>query len=489
MDLPASPRVLQMALDEACRRSFYHFVLRFYPLVGSGDLQPNWHHKLLAHEFEEVFHRRQRRTIVAIAPRSLKSIIASVLFPAWVLGRDPTRQFYCASYSMDLASKHARDCRLVMRDPDYRRIFPATVLDPAKQSEQEFTTTAGGVRRAISVGGTFTGLGGDHIICDDLMNAQEASSKAARDRTGEWMDGVMRSRLNNPMTGTISIIAQRLHQDDPIGRILQREGDGWRLIELPAIAETRQSFDLGRGEVHVREPDEVLEPGRMPLSFLEEQKRVIGTANFSAQYQQRPTPEKGNLVLREWFQNYDFDPRNLPGVKVFQSWDMAMKAEEANDYSVCITIAVDKADYRRGDIYIMNVFRKKLIYPDLKKAVLAMSRDWLPLQVVIEDKGTGTGLIQDLKREGVVRPIAYVPKGDKVTRLSLQSAKIEQGRVFLPLRLQWAQEFLAEVIGFPNMAHDDQVDALTQVLDYLDLKARRSMSVGREGPDGVVIWS
>ena len=154
-----------------------------------------------------------------------------------------------------------------------------------------------------------------------------------------------------------------------------------------------------------------------------------------------------------------------------------MKVEEANDYSVCVTLAVDKADYKHGDIYIMNVLRKKLIYPDLKKAVLRLSQDWHPLQVVVEDKGTGTGLIQDLKREGVVRPIAYVPKGDKVTRLSLQSGKIEQGRVFLPLRLPWAQEFLGEVIGFPNTTHDDQVDSMTQALDYLDLKAKRSLTV------------
>jgi predicted phage terminase large subunit-like protein len=132
-----------------------------------------------------------------------------------------------------------------------------------------------------------------------------------------------------------------------------------------------------------------------------------------------------------------------------------MKTEGANEYSVCITFGVAGGNYRNGDIYILNVFRAKLIYPDLKKTVLQMYRDCRPRQLIIEDKGSGTGLIPDLKRDGIGRPIAYMPVGDKIARLSVQSAKIKCGRAFLPLRLEWAQVFLAEVLAFHNGKHDD----------------------------------
>jgi predicted phage terminase large subunit-like protein len=207
--------------------------------------------------------------------------------------------------------------------------------------------------------------------------------------------------------------------------VLETDGALWNLVDIPAIAETRQVFDLGLGQQYVRQPDELLEPDRMPRHYLNEMKSAIGTAAFNAQYQQRPVPAEGNLVLRSWFQDYNFDPRQcIPGLVIFQSWDLAMKTEEANDYSVCITFGVAGGDYLNGEIYILNVFRAKLIYPDLKKTVLQMYRDWRPRQVIIEDKGSGTGLIQDLKRDGIVRPIAYMPVGDKIARLSVQSAKI-----------------------------------------------------------------
>jgi predicted phage terminase large subunit-like protein len=470
------PKIARLALDEACRRSFFLFVQRFYPLVASGVFEPNWHHELLCHEFEKIFWGEQRRLLVTIAPRTLKSVIASVLFPAWALGHNPKLEIVCASYSMELAVKLARYARVVMRDPNYRRIFPNAVIKTDHAAAHDFALTAGGSRRAVSIGGTFTGIGGDYIICDDLMNALEASSKAARDTAGEWVDSVMRTRLNNPLTGAIAIVAQRLHQDDPIGRILEREGHQWNLIDIPAIAETRQTFDLGRGKRYVREVDEVLEPARMPREKLDEQRLAIGTAAFNAQYQQRPVPEQGNLVRREWFKDYDFDPRHRdPRMSVHQSWDLAMKTDEQHDYSACITFGVAGNDFRKGDLYILNVYREKLMYPDLRRKIISMSLDWHARSVLIEDMGSGVGMIQDLRREGVVRPIPYKPIQDKITRLSLQSAVIEQGRVFLPIRLQWAQDFLAEVLAFPNGKHDDQLDALTQFLDYVDGRARRTV--------------
>ena len=329
--------------------------------------------------------------------------------------------------------------------------------------------------QTLSVGCTPTGLGADYFIVDDLLNAREAYSKAAHDAAGEWMTRAARSRLNDPAKGGFAVIGQRMHADDPIGRLLDAEPDAWRYIEMSAVAEDNQTFALTGGRRHERKIGEVLERARMPDEWLAQQRHVLGGADFSAQYQQRPIPEQGNLVRRDWFKTYATEPHRRQIRGLFQSWDVAMKTETMNDYSVCVTAAVGGDDSRTGDIYSLNVLREKLAYPDLKRTVAQMAQRWSPTNVIIEDKVTGTPLIQDLRAERIVRPIAYNPSGDKLQRLVLQSAKIEQGRVFLPVSAPWKDDFVTEIIAFPNGRHDDQVDALTQLLGYLDEKARRTV--------------
>ena len=193
-------------------------------------------------------------------------------------------------------------------------------------------------------------------------------------------------------------------------------------------------------------------------------RRRIGLYNFSSQYQQRPIPLSGNLVKREWLRSYS--PEDLPRrfLRIVQSWDTAAKTSELNDYSVCTTWGVDGDNY-----YLMNVFRRRLNYPDLKRAIVAEGKRFRADDIVIEDKSSGTQLIQDLKNDGVLNVVEYKPPpgADKVMRLHACSDRFENGRVLVPANAPWLDEYMIELVGFPGTKHDDQVDSTTQALDYL----------------------
>ena len=194
---------------------------------------------------------------------------------------------------------------------------------------------------------------------------------------------------------------------------------------------------------------------------------------FSAQYQQRPVPTEGNLVKREWFQTYPVLPEKKPSDRIVQSWDTAAKPGQLNDFSVCTTWLVRKSDY-----YLMEVFRGRLSYPDLKKRAIGLAKRHEAGPVLIEDAGHRTALIQELRREGDLHPIRIKPEGDKVTRMSAQSAKFEAGQVWLPHSAPWREEFIAELLAFPGGRHDDQVDSVSQFLGWIARQQTRKDTVG-----------
>src|SRR5262249_43904477 len=292
-----SPRVL----DAALHADLYSFVQAIFPIVSPGyQLSRNWHLQAITYALTTVMKGEITRLIIAVPPRSLKSICASVALPAYVLGYDPTREIICVSYSEALARKHANDCRAVMASSLYRRLFPRARISPLKDTELEFMTTARGFRLATSVGGTLTGRGGDLIIIDDPMKPQEAQSESARDNVQKWYGNTLLSRLNDKTRAAIVVVMQRLHVDDLIGHLLEQEG--WTVLKLPAIAEVPEQILLGPGRFHCRKPGDLLHPEREPQAALDKQKREMGSAEFAAQYQQTPVPPDGNMISWEWFQ-------------------------------------------------------------------------------------------------------------------------------------------------------------------------------------------
>ncbi|MBU6498524.1 MAG: phage terminase large subunit [Rhodospirillales bacterium] len=461
-------------LDLYCqllRWDFTAFAERcFRHLHAGAPYHPNWHIELIAGDLAAVMAGQTRRLIINVPPRHLKSILTSVALVAWWLGHHPAAHLMCVSYAQDLADKLARDCRSVMESAWYRAAFPGTRLSPARNAVGEFTTTKGGSRYATSVGGVVTGRGADAILIDDPLKPDEAASEVQRRRVNEWFDGTLVSRLNDKRTGAIIVIMQRLHEDDLVGH-LTGSGEVWGVRKLAAVAveDERHVIRSAMGEyVHCRKAGEALHPEREPLAELEVLRRRIREANFASQYQQEPTPLGGGIIKVEWFKAYGPAERPATFDLILQSWDSANKATELADYSVCTSWGV-----LGTTIYLLHVLRARLGYPDLKRAVREQQELHHADVVLIEDRASGTQLIQEFQAEGFHNVTAYQPAGDKVMRMHAQTALIENGRVHLPREAAWLDGYLHELAMFPRGKHDDQVDSTAQALDWIKGHARQ----------------
>jgi predicted phage terminase large subunit-like protein len=461
-------------VDAMLRSDPYTFTQAAFPIVAAqGRFLRNWHVEAMTYALERVLRGETSRLIITVPPRSLKSICASVVFPAFALGHDPTRKFICVSYSQGLAEKHANDCRALMRSSPYQRVF-RTRISPAKDTQLEFATTAGGSRLATSVGGTLTGRGGNFIILDDPLKPQDAYSQLARDNLAQWYSNTLLSRLDNKVEDAIVVVMQRLHVDDFVAHLLDQ--GGWTHLNLPAIAETEERIALGPRRFHVREPGDILHPERESQDVLDDLKRQMGSMDFNAQYQQSPVPEGGNLIKWKWFSFYDGTPRREITDKIILSWDTAISAKELSSYSVCVILQV------RGEtVFVLDVFRDRLEYPELKRKVIELHRLWRNVTnnyaLLIENKGSGMPLIQNLEREHI-HAIAVEPKDDKLIRMNAQTARLEAGSVSLPRRAPWLEDFRQELLAFPASRHTDQIDAFSQALDHAFNRTRGEFSCG-----------
>jgi len=280
------------------------------------------------------------------------------------------------------------------------------------------------------------------------------------------------SRLDNPKRDAIVLVSQRLHTEDLIG--LAIEQDGWCVLELPATAIETQEIEIGDGIIWTREPGEILQPTRVGEAELAQLRRDLGSANFEAHYQQRPVPPGGNLIKLAWFKRYDEASPLTQYEAIVQSWDTAMVPGEGNDYSVCTTWGI-----LGKRLYLLDVFREQLNYPDLRRAVVRLKKEFQATMVIVENAGSGISLYQDLQGTRPEWIFNLNPEGDKASRLAQQSAKIEAGMVYLPKNAPWLSPFESEHAAFPNGKHDDQVDSLTQFLRTLDYRPRplRSLSL------------
>jgi predicted phage terminase large subunit-like protein len=451
-------------LDQIVRGSLKRFIHRAFQTVAPAQtFHHNWHIDAMAWHLEQCASGEIKRLLITLPPRNLKSHCASVAFTAWLLGHDPTRRIVCASYSADLASKHARDSRTVMESSWYRRAFPGTILSAEKKAEMDFMTTRQGFRYSTSVGGTLTGRGGNFLIIDDPLKPEDALSEAKRSAVNEWYDRTLYSRLDDKRKGVIILIQQRLHLEDLAGHVTKQEK--WVHLDLAAIAESEQTIAIGPHQTHLRKVGDLLHPARESEAELAQTKAVLGSRNFSAQYQQNPLPLDGEAIKWHWFCAYDVVPERQSADEIIQSWDTAYKAKELSDYSVCTTWLACGNRY-----YLIDVLREKLLYPELRKIVTEHALRHHADVVLIENKGSGISLIDDLRQENktaMPTPIACDFQGDKLTRMATQAAKIEAGQVLLPRSAPWLDDFRTELLQFPYGRHDDQVDSLSQFLNWM----------------------
>jgi hypothetical protein len=319
------PSVDPITRDAIFRTDFVCFIGKCFETLAPGfSLDMNWHIYALAYHLEQVRLGKIRRLIINLPPRSLKSVVSSVAFPAFVLGHNPTERLIAVSYGSDLAIKHANDFRAIVNAPWYRRLFPGTRISRGKNTESEIVTTRNGFRLATSIDGTLTGRGGNIVIVDDPLKPVDALSDSRREAVNSWFSNTLLSRLDDARTGAIIVVMQRLHIHDLTG-ILLRSSDDWVVLNLPAIAEQERRIQIDENRYHLRRVGDLLHPERQPKYALDSLRSQIGADTFAAQYQQTPNPPGGVTIKREWIRRYDQLPARDSASRVIQSWDTASK--------------------------------------------------------------------------------------------------------------------------------------------------------------------
>lgn len=458
-DLPAG--MLRHAMSKARRSSLSLFLIKVFETLHPGEplLTKAWYIDAMCHALCEVQDGTRTRLLINVPPRHLKSVTAAVAFTAWVLGHEPTAKIMVASYSQDLAREHANLTRTIMESHWYAQDFPATRISQRGNRALELQTTLGGVRKAVSVDGSVTGFGADIIIVDDCMKADDAHSPERRLKLRSWLDNTLLSRLNDKATGRIVSIQQRLHEDDLPAYMLEK---GYDHLNLPAVAEKDEAIPIGRGLVHQRRVGDLLNPEREPLDVLDRLRRELGPVVYAAQYQQDPVVPGGNMIRIEWFGTYDQPPERHDCLKVVQSWDTGMSSEPTSDWSAGLTWGFTR-DYKW---HLLDVYRARLDYPDLKRAMERQWRLWRPDSVIIEKAASGWPLFQDFRATGPFKPIMITPAASKEERFNGCLAEVEAGHFHLPCQAPWLEGFRHELKAFPNGRHDDQVDAFAQFVNY-----------------------
>ena len=440
--------------DALCRQNFYTFVKKaFNETHESEQFHDSFAIELICDRLEKCMRGEIRKLIINIPPRNLKSFITSVCLPAYLLGKDPQKEIVCVSYSSFLANKLSRETKTLMESQFYKNLFTTRI--GGKNTEDIFETTKHGSRTATTVQGALTGLGGNYLILDDPCMATDVLSDVKRKNLNDWFQNTFLSRLNDKKNGVMIVIMQRLHEED-LTAILKEQG-GWEILSLPAIAEEDETFILSDGRSVGRKIGEVLNPEREPLEDLLDTKKGMTEYYFSAQYQQNPIPLKGSIINFDDFKYFEKLPTAENRI-VVQSWDCAHKTGENNDFSVCVTGAIIN-----NIVYILDISRYRLEFPDLLDEIKKMQDITHANEVIIEDADIGSGIIQQLQKEGFC-PISFNPEGSKQVRATCVTKLIRDGRVRLLKDAVWLKDFAKEVRAFQYGAHDDQIDALVQLL-------------------------
>ena len=448
----------QDSLAEFVRQA-WHIIEPTTPLLW------NWHLDAICEHLEAVANADLLRLVVNLPPRSGKSLVTSVLWPAWVWTKQPSTRWLCASYSASLAVKFSIDRRTVITSQWYHGRWPILLAGDQNQ-KQEFMNDARGHMIATSPSGTATGKGGEIIVADDLQNPEMAESEAERRNVIRFFDETLSTRLDDKRRGRIVVIQQRTHQADLTGHLLEQ--GGWTLLCLPAEFERRTVISLPRsGRSIVKREGDLLWPEREGRAELTAAKHRLGSFGYASQYLQNPIARGGNLFKEKWFGTY----REIPKFdRLVQSWDCAFKTGQASDYSACVTIG--QVDWSEGGAasapgyYLVHAWRGRVEFAELKRRALALYEQWHATDVLIEDAAAGQSLLQELRT--TLLPISGVkPDGDKFARAASITPAMEGGHFWVLEGASWSDDYLAEMTAFPGAVHDDFVDATVQALTFL----------------------
>lgn len=432
-------------------------------------LEPAKHHLIFCSALDRIVHGSSRRLIISAPPGSAKSTYASVALPAYSSGVLPSgERFVSASYSKELALEQGRKVRNLIESEEHQILFPDCQVSPNDRSANRFSTTRGTAYYSTGVGGSITGKRATILSLDDLIKGRkQADSKGERERVWSWYQADAFTRLFPH--GRIVFIMTRWHEEDPIGKVLEqahKSGENWEYIRIEAICDNPSEDPLGRklGEPYW--------PDWEPLESLLSKKAGLTPREWACLYQQRPSPQDGNTVLRSWFQSYKKSQLVDTPLIFYDSWDTAGKVDQRNDPTVRLRFAVDPA----GNVYLWEIFSDKMEYPQLQKAfresVVRTARGQYVASSLIEDKGTGSSLIQTFRRTNNI--VKCEPGSeDKVFRFDACTEYFEGGRFYVDHSDPKTAEYIDQLVTFPAAQHDDYVDATSQFLKWIGAKKSR----------------
>ena len=457
--LPADEKVVILELLEElglrkkrqmATEKFMEFVHAVWPNFIEGK-----HHIRIANLFEQVARGEVKRLIVNLGPRHTKSQFASYLLPAWYLGKFPHHQVIQASHTAELAVGFGRQVRNLVDSEVYKEIFPHVQLQSDSKAAGRWDTNFGGKYYAVGVSGALAGRGSNLLVIDDPHSEAEATTgmynPEVYDKVYEWYTSGPRQRLQP--NGAIVIVMTRWSLRDLTGQVLKsaamRGSDEWKVVEFPAL--------LPSGEP--------LWPEFWSKKELLALKDELPTGKWMAQYQQNPISDNSAIIKRDWWKWWDnVEPPRCEFI--IQSWDTAHETKTVNDYSACTTWGVwyNEEDKGLPNIILLNAFRDRLEFPDLKRVAFQEWKDWEPDSFLIEKKAAGAPLIQEFRAMGI--PVQEFSPGkgqDKISRLNAVADIFASGKVWVP-RTRWAEEVVDEVAAFPSGEHDDYVDNVSLVL-------------------------
>ena len=432
--------------DQAIRDDFLTFVKYMWPDFIEGE-----HHKIMSEKFNRVAKGELKRLIINMAPRHTKSEFASFLFPAWMMGRNPSMKIIQATHTTELAVGFGRKTKNLLDSDEYKEIFPDVRLAADSKASGRWDTSSGGMYYAVGVGSNLAGRGGDLVIIDDPHSDQTAMSNSGFDDAWDWYTGGPRQRLQPG--GSIVLVQTRGAETDMTGQLLRAMAkdplaDQWEVVELPAI------FD----------DDTACWPEYWSLEDLISVKSSIPPSKWNAQYQQNPTGEENAIIRREWWQRWERE--TVPSLEfVIQSYDTAFSKRETSDYSAITTWGVFyPVDGEGPNLILLDSKKGRWDFPELKARAFDEYKFWDPDTVIIEAKASGLPLTHELRNIGI--PVVnFTPSrgNDKVSRVHAVSPLFEAGMVWAPDEV-FADELIEEVAAFPNGENDDLVDSMTQAL-------------------------
>ena len=426
-----------------------HDFLNFVKYMWPGFIEGK-HHKKIAQKFNDLSTGKINRLIVNMPPRHTKSEFASYFLPAWMIGKNPSLKIIQATHTAELAIDFGRKTKNLIDQPQYQEMFP-TRLQEDSQAAGRWKTQQTGEYFAAGVGGAITGRGADLLIIDDPHKEQDLKGDgSAFEKAWNWYMSGPRQRLQPG--GKIVLVMTRWSTKDLTGKLMEAQtddsGDVWDIVELPAI--------LPSGKP--------VWPEYWDIKELEKTKASIPVANWNAQYMQQPTAEAGAMIKRDWWQ--DWTKKDPPPIEyTIQSYDTAFLKKQTADYSAITTWGVFKTEDTGYNIILLNAFKDRYEFPELRRMAYQEYLDHKPDAVIIEAKASGIPLTHELREMGIP-VINFTPsKGnDKHVRVASIAPLFEAGKVWAPMHEHFAQEVIEECAAFPYGDHDDYVDSTTQAL-------------------------